>query len=213
MKVALTKQQLISIHSLGVGASKDDVTPVITQIALKREGDALRAIVTDRYIVLSGLYNEVEFSDWEDEAELLIDPKALKSVIDIKKADKYGSVPVHITKDIETGSVTGVVDQVTSVHLSILNGKVGAFPPVMKLFPTSEPTGAGSLNIRPDFLAKLAKVLPPEARPDRGRVWGFEFRMMENSPHKPQPVYAQYSGGDEYKMEALIQPAVMLNKR
>ena len=209
MIVELDKQQLISIHSLGVGASKDDVTPVITQIALKREGDALRAMVTDRYIVLSGLYHEVKFTNWEDDAELLIDPKALKSVIDIKKADKYGSVPVHITKDIETGSVTGVVDQVTSVHLSILNGKVGAFPPVMNLFPKSEPTGAGSLNIRPDFLAKLAKVLPPEVRPERERIWTFEFRTIADAPHKPQPVYAQYSGHGVYQLEALIQPALL----
>lgn len=206
MKVALTKQQLISIHSLGVGVSKDDVTPVITQIALKREGDALRAMVTDRYIVLSGLYNDVEFSDWEDEAELLIDPKALKSVVDIKKADKYGNIPVHIVKDIETGHVSAVVDLVTSVHL----GSVKAiFPPVMNLFPKSEPTGAGSLNIRPDFLAKLAKVLPPEARPERERTWTFEFRTMQDAPHKPQPVYAQYSAGDGYQMEALIQPALL----
>jgi len=206
MRVVMSREVLTSIHSLGIGTSKDDVTPVITQIALKREGDALRAMVTDRYIVLSGLYNEVEFSDWEDTAELLIDPKALKSVIDIKKADKYGNIPVHIVKDIETGSVTGVLDEVTSVHLSRLNGKVGAFPPLMKLFPTGEANGAASLNIRPDFIAKLAKVLPPVSRPERERIWSFEFRSIE-ATSKPQPVYASYSG-DGYKLETIIQPAL-----
>lgn len=206
MIVELDKQQLISIHSLSVGASKDDVTPVITQIALKREGDALRAMVTDRYIVLSGLYHEVKFTNWEDDAELLIDPKALKSVIDIKKADKYSSVPVHITKDVETGHVSAVLDLVTSVHLG---SSTASFPPVMKLFPTNEPTGAGSLNIRPDFLAKLAKVLPPEVRPERERIWTFEFRTIADAPHKPQPVYAQYSGHGVYQLEALIQPALL----
>jgi hypothetical protein len=82
---------------------------------------------------------------------------------------------------------------------------------VLKLFPTDEPTGAGVLNIKPDFLAKLSKVLPPVARPDRDRIWRFEFRSNPESPSKPQPVYAQYSDGDTYKMEALIQPA--LDKR
>ena len=41
MRVILEPATLASIHSLGISASKDDVTPVITQIALEREGDAL----------------------------------------------------------------------------------------------------------------------------------------------------------------------------
>jgi hypothetical protein len=85
----------------------------------------------------------------------------------------------------------------------------GAFPPVTRLFPEGEPTGAGSLNLRPDFLAKLAKVLPPEAKPERYRTWRFEFRSEQNLT--PRPVYAQYSNGEHYKLEALIQPA--LDKR
>jgi hypothetical protein len=60
---------LTSIHSLGISASKDDITPVITQIALTREGDALRAMTTDRYMILSGLYQEVEFDGWEEGEE------------------------------------------------------------------------------------------------------------------------------------------------
>ncbi|NDC88399.1 MAG: DNA polymerase III subunit beta, partial [Bacteroidetes bacterium] len=38
---------LTSIHSLSIAASKDDVAPVITQLMLRREGDALRAVATD----------------------------------------------------------------------------------------------------------------------------------------------------------------------
>lgn len=198
---------LTSIHSLGIGASKDDVTPVITQIALKREGDALRAMTTDRYMVLSGLYQEVEFEDWEDGDIILVDPGALKRAIDIKKANKLGSLPVIITKN-EHGAVSAVIDVLTMVDL----GRVtGTFPPVTKLFPEGEPTGAGALNIRPDFLARLAKVLPPVAKPERNRTWRFEFRSIEEQPNKPQPVYALYSDADTYQLEALIQPA--LSKR
>ena len=208
MKVTLDRATLTSIHSLGIGASKDDITPVITQIALKREGDQLRAMATDRYMVLTGLYSNVQFEEWAEDETLLVDPKALKSVIDIKKADKFDTIPVTITKDADTGWVSAVINSVTSIDL----GKVNAtFPPVTKLFPSGDdyPSGAGHLNLRADFLAKLAKVLPPEAKPERNRTWRFEFRSVDNL--KPQPVYAQYSNGEDYKLEALIQPA--LDKR
>jgi hypothetical protein len=196
---------LTSIHSLGISASKDDITPVITQIALTREGDALRAMTTDRYMILSGLYQEVEFDGWEEGETILVDPGALKRAIDIKKANKLGTLPVIITKN-EHGAVSAVIDVLTMVDL----GRVtGTFPPVMKLIQREGvPNGAPSLNIRPDFLARLAKVLPPVAKPDRDRVWRFEFRTIEEQPNRPQPVYAQYSDGEAYQLEALIQPAI-----
>ena len=204
MRVIVEPATLASIHSLGISASKDDVTPVITQIALEREGDALRAMATDRYMVLSGLYSGVGFEDWDEGETILVDPSALKRAIDINKANKTSTAPIVITKN-EHGCVSAVVDTLSMVDLGSVRG---TFPPVTKLFPEGEPTGAGSLNIRPDFLAKLAKVLPPVARPERERVWRFEFRSMPDAPQKPQPVYAQYSDGENYKLEALIQPAL-----
>ena len=36
---------------------------------------------------------------------------------------------------------------------------------------------------------------------------------MEDNLNKPEPVYAHYSGGELYKMEALIQPARMAGKQ
>jgi len=51
MRVVMDAVTLASIHSLGIGVSNEkDVAPVITQIALKREGDDLRAVATDRYV-------------------------------------------------------------------------------------------------------------------------------------------------------------------
>lgn len=204
MKVTIDKATLLSIHSISVGASKDDVAPVITQIALMREGDALRAMATDRYMIVAGRYTKnIVFEDWEDGATMLIDPKALKNVVDIKKAEKYGTMPVDIVKDAETGHVSAVVDTVTHIHLGSLNA---TFPPVLKLFPEGEPTGATALSLKPDFLARLTKVLPPELKPSRERVWDFQFRSIEGHASKPQPVLASYSGEDHYKLEALIQP-------
>lgn len=202
MRVALSKQVLTSVHSLNVGVSKEDIAPVITQIALSREGDNLRAIVTDRYVVLTGLYKDAEFDEWAEGEEMLIDPKHLKVVVDIvKKNNRPEPIVIHRS---ENGMVHALLGEDSTMFIGSLGG---SFPPVMKLFPRDKPTGAGSLNIRPDFLAKLARVLPPDLRPERYRTWRFEFRTAPDS-NKPQPVYAQYSTADTYQLEALIQPAL-----
>ncbi len=211
MKVEVNDATIASIHSLGIGASKDDVTPVITSIVLQREGDNLRAITTDRYMCLTGLYENVSFDGWSEGEEILIDPKHLKSVVDVKKKDKklYNLTTVSIVQS-PNGYVHAQLGE-DSGGLFIGGGNpqtTRAFPPVMKLFPKGEPNGSGSLNIRPDFIAKLAKVLPPVSRPERDRIWSFEFRSIEEQPNKPQPVYAHYDG-QGYKLEALIQPALI----
>jgi len=212
MKVTVSDAVLASIHSLSIGAGKDDVTPLLTQIALSREGDDLRAAVTDRFIVLTGLYKNADWEDWEEGGEILIDPRSLKTVVDMNKKDKFVT-STQIVQGEDSQVFASMVNG-TSVNLSPLSGRVsGKFPPLMKLFPTGEPNGSASLNIRPDFIAKLAKVLPPENRPERDRIWSFEFRSMEDNLNKPEPVYAHYSGGELYKMEALIQPARMAGKQ
>ena len=210
MKVEVNDATLASIHSLSISASKDDITPVINNIVLQREGDNLRAITTDRYMCLTGLYENVAFDGWWEGGEMLIDPKHLKSVVDIKKKDKrlYNLTTVSIVES-PNGYIHAQLGE-GSGGLFIGGGNpqtTRAFPPVMRLFPKDEPNGAGSLNIRPDFLAKLAKVLPPVSKPERERIWSFEFRSIE-ATNKPQPVYASYSG-DGYKLETIIQPALI----
>jgi hypothetical protein len=202
MRVTVDKATLLSIHSLAIGASKDDITPVITQIALTREGDALRAMATDRYMVVTGLYtHQIDFEDWSEDDTILVDPKSLKAVVDIKKSEKFETVPTVIEKNHETGAVSAIVNTITKIDIGRVSG---SFPAVMKLFPReTEPSGVPALTLKPDFLAKLAKVLPPELRPDRERAWNFEFRATES--RNPAPVFAYYSGGS-YKLEALIQP-------
>ena len=171
----------------------------------------MRAITTDRYMCLTGLYENVSFDGWSEGEEILIDPKHLKSVVDVKKKDKklYNLTTVSIVQS-PNGYVHAQLGE-GSGGLFIGGGNpqtTRAFPAVMKLFPKGEPNGSGSLNIRPDFIAKLAKVLPPVSRPERDRIWSFEFRSIEEHPNKPQPVYAHYDG-QGYKLEALIQPALI----
>jgi hypothetical protein len=207
MKVTINKATLASIYSLSVGASKDDITPVITQIALTREGESLRAMTTDRYIVVSGRYDQnIEFEDWAEDETILIDPKLLKPAVDMTKSDKMGTTPIVIDHDREVKATKAIMQYGMTV---IDIGRVkGSFPPVMKLFPKgTEPNGAPVLALKPDFLGKLAKVLPPVPRPDKERVWAFEFRTDEGS--RPSPVYAVYSDAQSYQMEALLQPNLL----
>jgi len=128
MKVELNDVTLASVHSLSVAASKDDVAPVITQIALKRDGDSLRAMATDRFMCLTGLYEGVAFQDWDEGQEVLVDPSSLKSMLDIKKKDKSNYNLTTTTISSEDDVVRGNMPDGTSVSLGLPNVK-GSFPP------------------------------------------------------------------------------------
>lgn len=205
MKVMIDRPTMLSINSVSIGASKDDVAPVITRVAITRDGDTLRAMATDRYIVVSGQYNEVVFDGWDDGEMLLVDPKVLKTATDsLKAAGSHTSHQISIAKNEAGGAlieVNGSMFQCEPMEK--------AFPPVAKLLKFDrEPNGSPVVALRPDFVAKLAKVLPPEVKPDRSRAWAFEFRTGETN--KPERVYANYSNGKSYQMEALIQPQLMV---
>lgn len=207
-KVSVFMPTLASVASVGVASSKDDVAPVITQVALTREGDALRAMATDRYVVVTGRYTEVEFTDWEDGETILVRPVALSNAVKLvpKKNHKHTLVEISV----DDGDTVWISDghNRTTANSPLIKG---SFPPVMKLFKREvEPNGAPVLNLRTDFLAKLSRVLPPEVSPDRNRTWEFRFFSESDRPNKPNPVYAKYAQeGGTYELEALIQPALM----
>lgn len=205
MKVAVTKEILASINSMAIAVSKDDVASVIESIALTRQGDKLVAMATDRYVAVMSHYTEVDFDDdWNEGEQILLRPKALKSALDIAKAHKHSLSWVDITKDREsdTGYATILTTRVE------MGPQVGKFPPIDRLFSfTKEPDGVPDMGINPEFVGKLAKILPPEIRPDRQRIWRLEFRSSD-APHKRGPVYAKYMGAN-YDIEALVQPALI----
>jgi len=199
MKVTMSKEILISAHSVSVGTSKDDVTPIIQALCFTREGDNLRVLATDRYVIMSGTYEGVEFDDWEDGVNVLVDHKRLKSVVDYVKGIKWLSVPVTL----EDG-VMSVESMTTTVAA---NTGTSVFPSVAKLFPTDTPNGATELRLNVEFLSKLGKIIPPVVRPGREKLWEFSFSHNTDNT-KPLPVLA-VSAGDDYTMQALIQPNLM----
>ena len=196
MKVTMSKEILISAHSVSVGTSKDDVTPIIQALCFTREGDNLRVLATDRYVIMSGTYEGVEFDDWEEGANVLVDHKRLKSVVDYVKGIKWLSVPITL----EDG-VMSVENMTTTVAADT---GTATFPPVAKLFPTDTPNGATGLMLNVEFLARLGKIIPPVAKPGREKLWEFSFSHNTDNT-KPLPVLA-VSAGDDYTMQALIQP-------
>ena len=208
MKAVLTREIIHSITSLGVITPKDDVANVLMSIKLQRKGDTLEAVTTDRYVAVVAKYSDVlEFEGWEDGEGMLIDPKQLKSVADMLKREKRNVDPVSIHYDIDKEYAYAEVSQGTRVDLGAPRNVNSKFPPVERLFEVDrEPDGVPSLGLNPDFIAKLGKILPPEVRPDRTRVWRFQFRSTETG--KPGPVWASYEGLN-YQIEALVQPALI----
>ena len=196
MKVTMSKEILISAHSVSVGTSKDDVTPIIQALCFTREGDNLRVLATDRYVIMSGTYEGVEFDDWEEGANVLVDHKRLKSAVDYAKRINWLGAPVTL----EDG-VVSVENMTTTVAADT---GTATFPPVGKLFPTDTPNGATGLMLNVEFLARLGKIIPPVAKPGREKLWEFSFSHNTDNT-KPLPVLA-VSAGDDYTMQALIQP-------
>jgi hypothetical protein len=198
MKVTISKEILISAHSVSAGASKEDMTPVIQALCFTREGDSLRVLATDRYVIMSGTYQDVQFDDWEEGANLLVDHRRLKSVVDYAKRVKWAT-PVTL----EDGTMS--VEKVTTTVAADTGS--ATFPPVAKIFPTNTPNGATELRLNVEFLTRLGKIIPPVVKPGREKLWEFSFSHNTDNA-KPLPVLA-VSAGSDYTMQALIQPNLM----
>ena len=200
MKVTIAPEVLPSIASLAIAASKDKVTPVIMNVALRRNGDKLEAYATDRYMVAAGTY-EAKLEEWGDDDVMLVPAELLKRALTTYKSVKFHGAPVVVSVDGNMVTVTVNGDQVLTEH----EPQGFKFPVVWKLFDTEYPAGVERLLIRPDFIAKLAKIVPPEIRPEKQPGWHFRFYSTESG--KPAPVYAEY----KETMRVLIQP--MVDKR
>lgn len=205
MRVTVTPEILASLNTVSVGASKDDIAPVITQIALTNDGGTFRAMTTDRYVVVSGKYYDAELEDWYEGDTLLVDPKTVKMANDaVKAAGRGGTHHISIAKNEAGGALIQVNDSLFQSE-----PVTAAFPAVAKLFKDEgSENGAPILALNPENLAKLAKVLPPVTRPNKSEPWTFRF-FTDASNGKPAPVQASKRDGG-YKMEVLIQPNLLV---
>lgn len=196
MKVVITPEIVKSIYSLSVGASKDVVTPVIMQVALRREGDSLQAMTTDRYMAVIGTYgpDSVDFDEWPEEGIVLVPPAMLKRAVDAIKAVKFHSSMPSIEMEDHRVTVTVNGDVISDVVHQ------GNYPKLWHLIPGEDMMAdTRVLRINPQFLARIVRIVPPEVKPEKEPKWLFRFHGSNS------PVLAYYTG-DGYRLDVLIQP-------
>jgi hypothetical protein len=190
--------------SLHVFASTDNfpTTQVIQNLQLRREGDQLVVHTTDRYCLARGIYDvDTDHSKAPDEAELVevyLNAKTAKSFLPMVK--KVGPNAMVVIDD-ETITVKANPDIVIPLETI-----TSSYPAVDKLIPedvhAAPAQPSGMVSFRPDFVAKLSKViLPTMAKQDRNQPWIFSIAETRK-PIICRPVVC----GDQ--IVVLIQPNI-----
>jgi len=199
-KQAMYNAQVASLLSLSAFASRDQVTPVLTQIAVQRRGDKLWVWATDRYAVIRGVYPlDVDTSETYDTEKFpirFIDEKNARAFLPmVKKLDKRGYAYVTDNGiELDNGSVI------------VWSDVKGSYPPVDRLFDkeTTE-TAPRQLSIKPGYIARLERIISPSfSRTWRDDPWIFTFG--ETDTGKPAPIHCVPLSRDGGKIDVLIQP-------
>jgi DNA polymerase III subunit beta len=118
-----------AVAQVGVAASRDDVTPVITGVQLEVGNNTLGLVATDRYRVA------VREIDWDNgttsgEAQTALVPA--RTLTEIGKTFGHsGTVSIAITNRDDRELIAFTADKKTVTSLLIK----GNFPPVRRLFP------------------------------------------------------------------------------
>jgi DNA polymerase-3 subunit beta len=118
-----------AVAQVGVAASRDDVTPVITGVQLEIADNRLSLVATDRYRVA------VREIDWDgsdggtDAATALVPARTLQEIG--KTLGHSGTISVAITSKDDRELIAFTADRKTVTSLLIK----GNFPPVKRLFP------------------------------------------------------------------------------
>ena len=206
MRVVMSREVLISAHSVAVAASRDGVTPVISQIAFERQGEQLAVLATDRYWAVIARYDSIEFFDWEDGHQVLVDPKLMKPVVDILKKDRSGAVA---TLASEGESVVWLDGNGTSAKVSVDTIR-SKFPPIARLFPERVSChGTARLVLDVDMLAKVSKIITPLSAKKKmdGNRWEFFFQSEER-PNRAEPILVVRSE-EACEIQCIIMPVLM----
>lgn len=209
MYANITANQLVSVMSLHVFASTDDVTPVIQTLQLRREGGQLVVHTTDRYCLARGVYDvDTEHDTGDVDGDVYLSAKVAKSFLPmVKKVNPHAMVVI----DGETITVKGVSDIVVPLEVNPTNYKTSTYPPVDRLIPEdvhAKPTNpTGMVSIKPDYVTRLSKViLPTVVKQDRNQPWIFTIDADENGKPKPM-VCVPRECGDQ--IVVLIQPNII----
>lgn len=228
MIVTFTEAILKSLYTVSYGASKDDVTPVITRVFITRENDDLIAMATDRYMVLRGRYRPVDIGDDQKSVRwgsgdyfdgVTVSVKTLKTVLDyVKSIDGEQLIELSIDER-PVFTVYPSYDKTDVVRFPDTEHVTAKFPPVNKLFPQAQDgvtigTATEAVSLKLDFLTRVNKMLPPFTgktlpRYEKEVPWRVTHTGTEN-PNKPGPVHLKrLSDTYDYELDALVQPNLM----
>jgi DNA polymerase III subunit beta len=118
-----------AVAQVGVAASRDDVTPVITGVQLEISDNKLSLVATDRYRVA---VREIEWDGSDggtESATALVPARTLQEIG--KTLGHSGTISVAITARDDRELIAFTADKKTVTSLLIK----GNFPPVKRLFP------------------------------------------------------------------------------
>ena len=215
MKFIFTAVEFRSIASVGVVASKEDITPIIGVINLSLVAGEFHAVSTDRYrIARSRFTPTVEQGELPEEFSLNMDaPTVIKWWNSIKVEALKGFS--HIYLETVAGDMPGEIYYKLSFNGNVISSPEvrGNFPPVERLMEIdlNEYQGLPQVSLNPSFVADLTKLFAADdyAKPTKNVGWTFHFGSGETS--KPKPVYiTRKSDRGGAAIDYLLQPVMIL---
>lgn len=214
--LTVTPEQLRSIATIVHAASKDVVTPAITMVQLRRDGDSIIATATDRFrvaelrtAIVTTTRAEVDGIEGNtDVFEALIPAATLTAAV--KGLDRRVQLGVAFLLDEEEGIITIRGHAAHGFSVSARTSKL-MFPPVARLFPEGEITPAeGAVALKPAFLATIDKLHLPHH--EREQAWHMQTQNGDSyNTSKPRPVlFTIEDKGTGDTIRYMVQPNLLL---
>jgi DNA polymerase III sliding clamp (beta) subunit (PCNA family) len=198
-QITIDRHVLTTINSMAAFCEpKNGVTDIIKGLRATRiENDRLMVVATNRYVAAKAIFDNVEFSNWED-AQMWIDAETLKSATVFAKTQHDAQMTIGYDTDTEDSFISVGDTRFT------YRQNTGNYPAIEKLFGETSDVGVPMIRVNPKWFAMLTKVIEPAARPDKDMPWSLSFAVSDN-PNKPGPIHANISGVG-YDISVLIQP-------
>ena len=199
MQIELTKNQALTLATLGAFNSRDKITPVLTETFVRIKDNTLTAMATDRFAAVK--FTDALFTDAYD-VEFRITANLTKFLkANLVKAYQ-GNVIVFVSENsvtIELSNGASQTDVTTTAKFPALEGLFDAWSPAKD---------AQAIAMKIELLARLEKIKLDGEFAD---LWRLETGLNPNNPNRPGPVLATSANSDN--LVALVQPNLLAKKR
>lgn len=197
MQIELTKNQALTLATLGAFNSREKLLPVLTETLVTIADNKLTAMATDRYAA-------VKFTD-----DVIADDVEFRLTANLTKFLK-----ANLVKAYQGNVIVSVSENSVTVELS--NGAsqtdvttTAKFPAIEGLFDTWSPAkDAQAIAMKIELLARLEKIKLDGEFAD---LWHLETGLNPNNPNRPGPVLATSANSDN--LVALVQPNLLVKER